>query len=605
MIYKGAVIYLNKNLISKNLEYSHLLSFRKNYLRIRNRRFIDKFENKIYSYVFDKKLTSAYKFTVQISGWTDNIQLLERLDSNTKKLLIRRKDLKRIKGAKKFKIRIIPNSPKYSNLLLKLFQLRSISPVKLENVYSQNINGYFDGIFTQVKIDFKFSRIFSNLRDFIFIKRFISVCQYWNFLNLHPNEVTTIFHEFHQRIYDNLCAEFKGENVLIPLFGLNLTEFFLSNISIKSKSRFICAKCNKDFDLSFLEIFEPHDLTEETNPLTDISEVNKYWSSITKARIQENRLVSTDSDKLVFSDPGMKFASKFISDLGHFIVFNNSVDSSYVFARKRSPNTIKVKSAVLFALVNQNNWYHVIIEYLSLSPFLINELDPETVILVPFKTNANIVEMIKILYGHEIVFIDFEKCYEIDKLYVPRKVSWIDDTPLDTYCKVNFRIDSKSTKNFRDLLPQKSGLSSNDARLHNRNIAFLRNPLNSNSKVLLNYGDVVSLLQSNSFEVYDPALLSLSQQYTICQSAKNLVVQGGSGVVSLLFLIPKTKVFLINSSRAKHWAVFRRLAKILDLELVEIYSKISLRNMFTSVTYEINQPYYANIKSIKSYLSRV
>ncbi len=592
-------------LISKNLEFSYLLSFRKNLLRITYRNFVDNFEKRTSTFSRGKKLSYSYRVNANIYGWSDNLQLLKCLDKNVTRRYIKRKDLKSIKNVKNFKIKITPDNAKYDIPLSNLINLCSISPVELRNIYSSNIFGYVDGISIDIKINFEFLRIFSCLRNFIFLKKFINVCQYWNYLNLHPGETEILFHHFHENIYDKLSEEFKDWKVLIPLLGLSLSEFFFSNISIKSKNQFFCAKCKKEFDVSFLESYEAHHLGGGSNPIEDVDELNNYWHSIMKAKIVNNRFVSTDAGKLVFVDPGIKHTSKFISDLGHHIIFNNSAYCPYVLIRKRNHNSFKIKSAILFSLSNQNNWYHTVVEALTLIPFLENEADTGTVLLIPTGTNANIVELIKIICEYQIVFIDSTANYQVDKLFISRKVSWINDTPTDPYCKVEFQLDSDSILNFRILLRQKFAVPQfNEFQLTN-NISFMRTPLRSNSKILVNYLETISILQSNGFENYDPSLLSFAQQYKICQSAKNLVVQGGSGVVSMLFLQPGTKVFILNSSRAKHWAVFRHLARILDLELVEIFSKPSLPNMFLSVIDAITQPYKSNTKSLKAYLSRI
>lgn len=592
-------------LISKNLEFSNLLSFRKNLLRILYKNFVNNYESRTKTFRRRKKLSYSYRVNANFSGWTNNLQLLKRLDRDVKRKYYKRRDLNNVQNAKNFKIKITPDNAKYDVALCELIHLSSLSPVPLRNFYTSNIIGYFDGLTIDLKINFKLLRIFRDLQNFIFLKKFINVCQYWNFLNLKPDETEILFHDFHENIYDKLSEEFKDWKVLIPLLGLNLSEFFFSNISIESKSQFFCAKCRKKFELSFLEIYEALHLDGESNTLDAVDELNTHWRSVMKVKIDINKFVSTDAGKLVFVDPGIKNTSKFVSDLGRYIIFNNSTDCPYILIRKVKRNSYKIKSAILFSLSNQNNWYHAVVESLTLLPFLENEAGTGTVLLIPTGTNANIIELIKLICEYQIVFIDPTVNYHIDKLFIARKASWINDTPIDPYCKVEYHLDPHSILNFRILLWQKLAITQFNEHQLKRNISFLRAPLNSTSKILVNYSETVSILQSNGFEIYDSSLLSFSQQFKICQSAKNLVVQGGSGVVSMLFVQPGTKVFILNSYRAKHWAIFRHLARILDLELVEIFSKPSLPNMFLNVLDAVTRPYKSNSNSLKAYLSRI
>jgi hypothetical protein len=195
------------------------------------------------------------------------------------------------------------------------------------------------------------------------------------------------------------------------------------------------------------------------------------------------------------------------------------------------------------------NHYHWITEVLSRLFLLKKELNQYILILpenVYIKNTGRALLNLLDLIPRDIIYV------KPTELIYSNKLHFINHVALTGY------INDKVLKEIKKKLDSK--IQHHKAQIY-RKLYITRGQ--ASYRKVLNETDVVSLLISEGYEIFDFGILSLEDQISICSQANIMISMHGAGLTNMIFMIPGSKILEFRRNKIYHNQCYWHLADAL------------------------------------------
>ena len=228
-----------------------------------------------------------------------------------------------------------------------------------------------------------------------------------------------------------------------------------------------------------------------------------------------------------------------------------------------------ISSGIILSSRCDSNWFHFVIETLP-RLFLIDDLvSPEVPVLVSNRVPKNGVELLKLVTGREVIFIDTEKETQIKLAYLAGPVIYHPDT------QFSWGTESRSKLNFDALLTLRQrvlgAIGENDTSI-SRNKTFWTRPAATRS--ILNESRLSKILERDGFETTNPGEESFAEQVKSIRRSSVLFAVGGALMANFIFARQDLRIFLLVSTLGADYKMPRYLTEISGSKLTVISGRV-------------------------------